>query len=131
LTPLGVPDCAARQGKAALCTVTDPLRKLSTDELFGELRRRRPQFSDEVAIRQLRIHREPTKSPADLRVSALWLLAALTGVLLVVIAVLAIQGKDIPDLLSGLAGSGIGAIAGILSGGGDRDRPHGTSPPES
>ena len=53
----------------------------------------------------------------NLRFYALLALTVITLVLIVVISVLAIQDTPIPDLLSGLAGSGIGAIAGILSGG--------------
>lgn len=53
----------------------------------------------------------------DLRHTALLILAALAVIILIVISVLAIQGLNIPDLLSGLAGSCIGAVAGILSGG--------------
>ncbi len=67
--------------------------------------------------------RHPTDHNAVLRRQALMVLAGLTLVVVIVIGWLAIDGKDIPDLLSGLAGSGIGAIAGILSGGGSSPPP--------
>jgi hypothetical protein len=107
------------------------LRQVEDDDLFGEIRRR--DIDDLTLISELKLGDELTRqanevsryqrsymsrlSGASLKRSALQALAALTFVLILIIGGLALTGKEIPDLLSALAGSGIGAIAGILSGG--------------
>jgi hypothetical protein len=95
------------------------IREASLDDLFGELRRRKiakHTMRDELDItdNSSESHRG---SATQLRRTALFVLAILTFVVLMTIGWLAIYEKEIPDLLSGLAGSGIGAIAGILAGG--------------
>lgn len=103
--------------------MTDPLRDLTDDDLFGEMRRRMPAIPDDVIDRQLGLERRTGRDEGEaLRRIALLFLAGITFVLVVFIGGLAVAARDIPDLLSGLAGSGIGAIAGILS------NPGGTGP---
>jgi hypothetical protein len=94
------------------------LRKVPVDEIFGELRRRR--LSEGQVFSELDVRPEQRR---DLRQSALLLLGVLTFLLIILIGYLAIDDQEIPDLISGLAGSGIGAIAGILSGGTGANEP--------
>ena len=99
--------------------MTEEVRRLSHDELLGEVRRR--GLPDDYLKRKLKLtdpNRYPPGEPADrLRRLALYALAGLGSVLVLSIIVMAIRGVEIPDLLSGLAGSAIGAIAGILASG--------------
>ncbi|GAA4666862.1 MULTISPECIES: hypothetical protein [Amycolatopsis] len=94
------------------------MRQVELNQLLMEVRRR--QVDPHVLVTELDLlgddlfsHRI---SPAERRRSlALVLLGILTGILLVGVLVLALLSQPIPDLLSGLAGSGLGAIAGILT----------------
>jgi len=97
--------------------VTDPLRQASTDELFGELRRRRPEIDDLVLRQQLGLDRHDRDVVASLRMLALIALMVISLVLIAFIIWLTMDETEIPNLISGLAGSAIGAIVGILSGG--------------
>ncbi len=97
--------------------VTDPLRQASTDELFGELRRRRPQIDDLQLRRELGLDTPSRDAAASLRTLALIALTVISLVLIAFIVWLTMDGTEIPDLISGLTGSAIGAIVGILSGG--------------
>ena len=97
--------------------MTDPLRQASTDELFGELRRRKPEIDDLVLRQQLGLDRHHRDAAATLRTSALIALTVISLVLIAFIVWLTMDGTEIPDLVSGLTGSAIGAIVGILSGG--------------
>jgi hypothetical protein len=90
------------------------LRDVTDEEILGEIRRRRLPERD---IRRALDIREINHARRDLRFYALLLLGALTLLLIGLIGWLVIDGTDIPPLLSGLAGSGLGGIAGILSGG--------------
>jgi hypothetical protein len=101
----------------SLLFVTDPLRQAPTDELLGELRRRKPGIDDLVLGQQLGLDRYRRDAAASLRTLALIALTVISLALIAIIAWLTIDGTPIPDLVAGLAGSGIGAIAGILSGG--------------
>ena len=101
----------------SLVFVTDPLRQASTDELFGELRRRRPQIDDLQLRRELGLDRRYRDATASLRTLALIALTVISLVLIAFIVWLTMDGTEIPDLISGLTGSAIGAIVGILSGG--------------
>jgi hypothetical protein len=98
-------------------SVTDPLRQASTDELFGELRRRRPEIDDLVLRQQLGLDKHHRDAAASLRTLALIALTVISLVLIAFIVWLTLDGTPIPDLISGLTGSAIGAIVGILSGG--------------
>ena len=93
---------------------------LSDDDLFGELRRRRPS---DITIREqlgIEIHAYGPMDYSDrLRMYALFALATMTTLLICLVGFLAYDGSDIPDLVSGLTGSGIGAIAGLLSSSGN------------
>ena len=97
--------------------VTDPLRQASTDELFGELRRRRHEIDDLVLRQQLGLDRHHRDAAASLRMLALSAFTLISLVLIAFIVWLTMDGTEIPELVSGLTGSAIGAIAGILSGG--------------
>ena len=97
--------------------VTDPLRQDSTDDLFGELRRRRPEIDDLQLRRELGLDRRYGDAAAPPRMLALISLTVISPVLIAFIVWLAMDGTEIPDLISGLTGSAIGAIVGILSGG--------------
>jgi len=97
--------------------VADPLRQASTDELFGELRRRKPEIDDLVLRQQLGLDKDHRDAAASLRTLALIVLTVISIVLIAFIVWLTMDGTEIPDLISGLAGSAIGAIVGILSGG--------------
>ncbi len=107
----------SRRRLASLVSVTDPLRRASTDELFGELRRRRPEIDDLVLRQQLGLDRHHRDAAASLRTLALIALMVISLVLIAFIVWLTMDGTEIPDLISGLTGSAIGAIVGILSGG--------------
>jgi hypothetical protein len=97
------------------------LREVPENEIFGEIRRRKlPQWKVEEAL-DIKYPKLPQRR--DIRLFALVLLSGLTLILIVFIGILAVENKPIPDLLSGLAGSGIGGIAGILSGRGDGAEP--------
>jgi hypothetical protein len=105
--------------------MSDPndLRSVDTEDLYGEIRRRRlPAFELREALNLFEPPRPIPPDPAErqfrLRNQALMILAGLTCVLLLIIGFLAVTSKLIPDLISGLAGTGLGAIAGILAGGG-------------
>jgi hypothetical protein len=94
------------------------LQQASDDDLFGEIRRR--NLSPLVILLELNLPLplpQRPRRPVNLRYSALLSLGLITVLLVGIVGYIAIQNKPIPDLLSGLAGSGIGAIAGILSGG--------------
>jgi uncharacterized membrane protein YbhN (UPF0104 family) len=106
-----------RRKLGSLLFVTDPLRQASTGELLGELRRRKPGIDDLVLGQQLGLDRYRRDAAASLRTLALVALTVISLALIAIIAWLTIDGTPIPDLVAGLAGSGIGAIAGILSGG--------------
>jgi hypothetical protein len=69
-----------------------------------------------VLARQLGLDRYRRDAAAALRTSALIALTVISLALIAIIAWLTLDGSPIPDLVAGLAGSGIGAIAGILSG---------------
>jgi hypothetical protein len=97
--------------------VTDPVRQVSTDELFGELRRRRPEIDDLELRRQLGLDRHDRDAAASLRMLALIALMVISLVLIAFIVWLTMDGTEIPNFISALTGSAIGAIAGILSGG--------------
>ena len=107
----------SRRRLTSLVSVTDPLRQASTDELFGELRRRRPEIDDLVLRQQLGLDRHHRDAAASLRTLALIALTVISLVLIAFIVWLTMDGTEIPDLISGLTGSAIGAIVGILSGG--------------
>ncbi len=100
-----------------LVFVTDPLRQASTDELFGELRRRKPTIDDLELRQQLGLDRRHGDAAASLRMLALIALTLISLILITFIVWLTMDGTEIPDLISGLTGSAIGAIVGILSGG--------------
>jgi hypothetical protein len=73
---------------------------------------------DELVLRQqLGLDRYRRDAAASLRMLALVALMVISLVLIAIIAWLTVDGTEIPDLVSGLTGSAIGAIAGILSGG--------------
>jgi hypothetical protein len=94
------------------------LRRVSDEEIFGEIRRRRlPQYQVRDALDIQDPPQLTIPGQRDLRLWALVILGVLTLVLVGLIGTLSSQSKDIPDLLSALAGSGVGGIAGILSGG--------------
>jgi uncharacterized membrane protein YbhN (UPF0104 family) len=117
---------SSRRRPSSLVFVADPLRQVSTDELFGELRRRKPEIDDLVLRQQLGLDKDHRDAAASLRTLALIVLTVISLVLIAFIVWLTMDGTDIPDLISGLAGSAIGAIVGILSGGpgaGDSQRP--------
>ena len=101
----------------SLVRVTDPLRQVSTDELLGELRRRRPQIDDLQLRRELGLDTPSRDAAASLRTLALIALTVISLVLIAFIVWLTMDGTEIPDLISGLTGSAIGAIVGILSAG--------------
>ena len=84
-------------------SVTDPLRRASTDDL--------------VLRQQLGLDRHHRDAAASLRTLALIALMVISLVLIAFIVWLTLDGTEIPDLISGLTGSAIGAIVGILSGG--------------
>jgi hypothetical protein len=108
---------SSRRRLGSLVLVTDPLRQASTDELFGELRRRRPEIDDLVLRQQLGLDRHHRDAAASLRTLALIALTVISLVLIAFIVWLTMDGTEVPDLVSGLTGSAIGAIVGILSGG--------------
>jgi hypothetical protein len=99
------------------CVRDRPLRQASTEDLFGELRRRRPAVDDLELRRELGLDSNHRDAAASLRMSALIALTVISLVLIAFIVWLTMDGTDIPDLISGLTGSAIGAIVGILSGG--------------
>jgi hypothetical protein len=101
----------------SLVFVTDPLRQASTENLFGELRRRRPAIDDLELRRELGLDSRHRDAAASLRTLALIALTVISLVLVAFIVWLTMDGTEIPDLISGLTGSAIGAIVGILSGG--------------
>jgi hypothetical protein len=82
--------------------VTDPVRQASTDELFGELRRRRPEIDDLVLRQQLGLDRHHRDAAASLRRLALIALMVISLVLIAFIVWLTMDGTEIPDLISGL-----------------------------
>jgi len=92
--------------------VTDPLRQASTDDPFGELRRRKPEIDDLVLRQQLGLDRHHRDAAASLRTLALIALTVMSLVLIAFIVWLTMDGTDVPDLVSGLTGSAIGAILG-------------------
>lgn len=97
------------------------LRQVDLDELFGELRRRNvADYEIRAALNLSSLSLEAIRpmQQRDIRQIALLVLSVISIILVVIIGMLALTDKTIPDLLSGLAGSGIGAIAGILSGAG-------------
>ncbi len=100
-----------------LVFVTDPLRQASTDELFGELRRRKPTIDDLELRQQLGSTGDTAMQPPPWRMLALIALTLISLILITFIVWLTMDGTEIPDLISGLTGSAIGAIVGILSGG--------------
>ncbi|MBB2936448.1 hypothetical protein FHX82_003512 [Amycolatopsis bartoniae] len=94
------------------------LRQAELNQLLMEVRRR--QVDPDVLVTELDLLGDELfsrrVSPAERRRSlALVILGILTGILLVGVLALALLSQPIPDLLSGLAGSGLGAIAGILT----------------
>jgi len=80
----------------------------------------------------LGLHDKPLKLERDesalLKRCALFALSAITLALIGLIAFPSDTEKEIPDLVSGLTGSGIGAIAGLLSPGSPREAVAGSSP---
>ena len=109
---------SSRRRLGNLLFVTDPLRQASTDELLGELRRRKPGI-DDLLGQQLGLDRYRRDPAASLRTLALIALTVISLVLIAFIMWLTMDGTEIPGLVSALAGSAIGAIVGILSGGAD------------
>lgn len=101
-----------------------PLNDISAEEIFAELRRRNTtQREVEFEMRWQRGHR------SNERLIALMVLAVLGAVLVGVIGFMAITTpREPPSLLSGLAGTCLGAIAGILTGKPADQPPGDTSP---
>ena len=92
------------------------LRSADNEALFAEVRSR--QIDPGVLREQLQVSQtkiDAADPSVRLRLSALMILGALSLVLIGVISFLATNDMPIPDLLSGLAGSCVGAIAGILA----------------
>jgi len=104
-TPSAVPGPAPRQD----------LRDISEDEIFGELRRR--NINSYQVRQQLGIRQTLMDDPNNrLKFIALVILGAIAAGLILVIAILSVEDKMVSSVISGLAGSAIGAIAGILVG---------------
>ena len=95
------------------------LHYASESDLWGEVRRR--NIPVDKVMRELNVtpktvvQRVPAKR--SIRQLALVWLSILTLLLVITVATLALMGKAIPDVLSGLTGTGLGSIAGILVGG--------------
>jgi hypothetical protein len=88
-------------------------------ELWGEVRRR--NLPVDRVMRELNVTPKTVVKtvPAkrSIRHVALVWLAIITLLLVVLVSILALTGKAIPDVLSGFIGTGLGAFAGILVGG--------------
>lgn len=91
------------------------MRQAETSDLFGELRRRGVPHGR--VMEELGMRGAYRKNDPNIKRTALIVLFILTLTLIGIIGYLSITEIGIPDLLSGLAGSGVGAIAGILAGG--------------
>jgi hypothetical protein len=74
--------------------VTDPLRQASTDDLFGELRRRRPEIDDLQLRQQLGLDRRHRDAAASLRMLALIALTVISLVLIAFIVWLTMDGTE-------------------------------------
>ena len=98
------------------------IRDIETSELVDELKRRKAYF-DGVTVNELRdaaldlgTHLRPHRDRMADRAIALCITGVLTAVILIALVVIALKGDPIPDVLSGLGGTGLGAIAGMLTG---------------
>jgi hypothetical protein len=90
------------------------LRSVDINEIYGELRRR--NVGTYEVRQQLGMPQRLTDPSTQLKLIALGILGVAAAGLIAVIAVISVNGKTVPDVISGLAGSAIGAIAGILAG---------------
>ena len=94
------------------------LRTVGIGEIYGELRRRNVNAYE--VREELGLHDEPLRQPSDpstrLKFIALGILGIIAVGLIVVIALLSIENKMVSSVITGLAGSAIGAVAGILAG---------------
>jgi hypothetical protein len=89
------------------------VRNVSLDDMFGEMRRRQVQswqVLDELG-------HPPEKRHWSERTLALITISILTAGLIGVVSWIAIDGSEVPDFLAALTGTGLGSIAGILTGG--------------
>lgn len=92
------------------------LREVADDDVFAELRRRGVTQREVMSAMQWAYIVIPRRPAAALeRQVALITLALLGAAMVALIGYLAVQGKEPPGLLSGLAGTCIGAIAGLLA----------------
>jgi hypothetical protein len=100
------------------------LHRVHKWDLWGELRRRNLPV-DEV-MRELNVTPktvvQTVPAKRSIRLVALVWLAIITLLLVVIVSILALTGKAIPDVLSGFIGTGLGAFAGILVGGSIDDK---------
>lgn len=96
------------------------LKEFQNNDLLAEIRRRdiNPRVIERALDLSISAGKRADFSASRLRFYALIILGVLATGLIVVISVLAVYEIAIPDLLSGLAGSCIGAVAGILAGSG-------------
>lgn len=92
------------------------IEEVADEDVYAELRRRGVTQREVMGAMQWAYIVIPRRPAAAIeRQVALVTLAVLGGVLVALIGYLAIQGKEPPSLLSGLAGTCIGAIAGLLA----------------
>jgi len=89
------------------------LRYVDLDDLFGEMRRR--QVQSWRVLNELGYPRE--RRYMSERTLALITISILTAGLIGVVSWIAIDGSEVPDFLAALTGTGLGSIAGILTGG--------------
>ena len=99
------------------------LERARLEDLLEELRSRRvdPMLLSRnlgipIFVRTKKVLAYPLGSRSSMRFMALTILGLLSLGFLILISYLAVAQRDVPDLISGLAGSCIGAIAGILTG---------------
>ena len=91
------------------------IRQFDDDEIFGELRRRDVEWG--YVAEKLGVVDAVPRQRLGERQLALLITGILTAMLVGVVSWLSIDGSEIPDLLAGLTGSGLGGIVGILAGG--------------
>jgi hypothetical protein len=96
------------------------LKDVDINDIYGEIRRRgvdNHSAIEALGIRKIRGRSNRVTEEVSLRRLALIILGILTAVLLLYIGAMTVTSKEIPDIVSVLAGTGFGAIAGIVSGG--------------
>jgi hypothetical protein len=93
--------------------MTDPqpdIRDVELDELLGEMRRR--NISSEDVLEGLG---HPVRKISE-RMVAIGIIALITLISVGVVSWLTIDGSAVPQFFIGLTGTGLGALAGILTG---------------